>query len=169
MDTKESDEIFEQLLLINQKLTNIEFEISSLNDRITLFWGELVAQSRLSHKKTFASTLSEEDIKIETSRWVKQISNILGDHEGCIVATDIYKMLGLDRNPKLRSKATTQYIIHAMASLGWQRKQFKDGKHMRWGYVKGDTKKHIYVFRDPVTLKIYVGNTPSFMTEKLKL
>jgi hypothetical protein len=54
-----------------------------------------------------------------------------------------------------------------MRHLGWEQKRFKDGVHLRWGYVKGDKRKHIYVFRDQITNKVTIGNSPSFMTEVL--
>ena len=175
MDDRTTEMMLEQLCIINQRITNIEndirvikSELSSLDSKVTLLWGDFVAQSSYAHKKKFGSTLSAEDIRTETNRWVQQISNVLGDHEGYILSTDVYKILGVDRDPNLRTRETIQHIINAMRHLGWEQKRFRDGKHLRWGYVKGDKRKHIYVFRDPITYKVTIGNSPSFMIEVLK-
>ena len=175
MDDRKTEMMLEQLCIISQRIANIEndirvikSELSSLDSKVTLLWGDFVAQSSYAHKKKFGSTLSAEDIRTETNRWVQQISNVLGDHEGYILSTDVYKILAVDRDPNLRTRETIQHIINAMCHLGWEQKRFRDGKHMRWGYVKGDKRKHIYVFRDPITYKVTIGNSPSFMTEVLK-
>jgi hypothetical protein len=175
MDDRKTEMILEQLRMINQRITNIEndiqvikSELTSLDSKVTLLWGDFVAQSRYAHKKKFGSTLSAEHIRIETNRWVQQISNVLGDREGYILTTDVYKILGVDRDPNIRTHETIHHIINAMHHLGWEQKRFKDGKHLRWGYVKGDKRKHIYVFRDPISNKVTIGNSPSFMTEVLK-
>src|SRR5918997_4228771 len=174
MDDRKTEMMLEQLCIINQRITNIEndirvikSELSSLDSKVTLLWGDFVVQSSYAHKKKFGSTLSAEDIRTETNRWVQHISNVLGDHEGYILSTDVYKILAVDRDSNLRTRETVQHIINAMRHLGWDQKRFKDGKHMRWGYVKGDKRKHIYAFRDPITYRVTISNSPSFMAEVL--
>src|SRR5918997_340856 len=175
MDDRKTEMILEQLRTINQRVANIEnniqiikSELFSMDNKVTLLWGDFAAHSRYAHKTKFGSISSAYEVKIETNRWVQEISNALKDYEGYILTTDVYKILGVDRDHSLRTHETIQHIINAMRHLGWDQKRFKDGKHLRWGYVKGDKRKHIYVFRDPITYKITIGNSPSFMNEVLK-
>jgi hypothetical protein len=92
MDDRKTEMILEQLRMINQRITNIEddmrvikSELSSMDNKITLLWGDFAAHSRHAHKKKFGSISSAYEVKIETNRWVQEISNVLKDCEGYIL------------------------------------------------------------------------------------
>jgi hypothetical protein len=128
-----------------------------------LIWGDVAAQSHFANKKELCETTeSKQKTTNAPNKWVKKIANVIGDYEGCILTTDVYKILGLDRDPGLRGHESILHIGNAMRHLGWRRKRRRNGHHLRWFYVKGDKNKDIFVLRDPLTGKLLVSNSPSF-------
>lgn len=130
------------------------------------FWAEALQafrdhfSIRLPRELWELASFEQESRRLDDP-WIEDIAKALKGQEGKILGSELFKALGLHRNPMARGQDANYRVGNAMRILGWERTKIRWEGGTPWGYVKGPhPRPMLYARFDPVTNETEIVELP---------
>lgn len=127
-----------------------KFDIAALTEAREQIWAEAVFLEKENNYPEFIrldpslySAAAVEQSKRKVDNAVKiRLEEHLGDLEGRIKTSDIWKLLSEDTVPH---QTLVMHVSNALQELGWEKERFRVGGRREYFYSKGDSSKQLLV------------------------
>jgi len=106
-----------------------------------------------------------QHVATEDDPWLPELHRAFGDLEGRVATADVWKVLKFA--PYGRSLDDHVRLTAVMRLLGWNRRLLRfHGGEVRRGFVRGESRRTVYVFICPITREVTVAHNPPSETDR---
>lgn len=144
------------------------FNIAALKENVRQMWAEAAlaesaGESIRLDKELWADAAVVQARYRQEDPWAEILDHAIGDLEGKITSEDLLKIIGKPQG--MRGQNDNQRLGEIMRGLGFEHKQTRFGKRVKWAYVRGSSYKEICVIYDPVSRDIQVcaSDSPEYL------